>query len=220
MCKRRFPRLDSARPPLRSPWSSASAYWTGQNSGSCYNATPAASAPSRRRPLSGPRPRRLRPADLACSQSIGTLPELPDEEDLVKRLVHNDQADRCPVDREPEFPAFRAVGDHALSHQILLVQPWAAVHAISHLHAWHPLRIFHYCIIVRSHRKRALERSFPVLGYLFPAFMEPGIRLCRNLFMLFTAPPFFCRSFLECFSAFFKVAAVFPASVAAVPSKL
>ena len=72
--------------------------------------------------------------DISRNKNIGIPPILLDQKNLVQLFVHYDHADRRVVDRKTEFLTLGAIGNHALTHQIFLIQLVAAVHTVFHFH--------------------------------------------------------------------------------------
>ena len=68
--------------------------------------------------------------NISGDQNVGRSPVLTDQKDLISLLIHADHADCCGKNREPEIPAFLAVGDIPFIFKILFCKKRPALGAI------------------------------------------------------------------------------------------
>ena len=67
---------------------------------------------------------------ISCDKNVGRSPVLADQKNFIPLLVHADHADCCGKNREPEIPAFLAVGNIPFIFKILFCKGRPALGAV------------------------------------------------------------------------------------------
>ena len=83
---------------------------------------------------------------ITCNQNIIGLSVLTDQQDILLRLVHHQQAHRRVEHRVAERPAGIAPGEDALFPVGFRVQQGAALHAVIHLHPLISVSVTQCCL--------------------------------------------------------------------------